>query len=36
MYLNGVKTSLTDGEYDEAEIDKELISARLKQDVLEL
>lgn len=35
MYLDGVKTSLADGEYDAAEIDKELISARLKQDVLE-
>jgi ribosomal RNA-processing protein 9 len=35
MYLEGVKTSLADGEYDAAEIDKELISARLKQDVLE-
>ena len=35
MYLEGVKTSLADGEYDAAEIDKELISARLKQDVME-
>jgi ribosomal RNA-processing protein 9 len=35
MYLEGVKTSLAEGEYDAAEIDKELISARLKQDVLE-
>lgn len=35
MYLDGVKTSLADGEYDAAEIDKELVSARLKQDVLE-
>ena len=35
MYLEGVKTSLADGEYDAAEIDKELISARLKQDALE-
>ena len=35
MYLEGVKTSLADGEYDAAEIDRELISARLKQDVLE-
>jgi hypothetical protein len=26
---------LADGEYDAAEIDKELISSRLKQDVLE-
>jgi ribosomal RNA-processing protein 9 len=35
MYIEGVKTSLAEGEYDAAEIDKELISARLKQDVLE-
>ena len=35
MYLEGVKTGLAEGEYDAAEIDKELISARLKQDVLE-
>jgi len=35
MYLEGVKSSLAEGEYDAAEIDKELISARLKQDVLE-
>jgi len=34
MYLEGVKTSLAEGEYDAAEIDKELISARLKQDVM--
>jgi len=34
MYLEGVKTSLAEGEYDAAEIDRELISARLKQDVL--
>jgi ribosomal RNA-processing protein 9 len=34
MYLEGVKSSLAEGEYDAAEIDKELISARLKQDVL--
>ena len=35
MYLEGVKSSLAEGEYDAAEIDKELISARLKQDVSE-
>ena len=35
MYLEGVKNSLAEGEYDAAEIDKELISARLKQDVME-
>jgi len=35
IYLEGVKTSLAEGEYDAAEIDKELISARLKQDVSE-
>lgn len=35
MYLEGVKSSLAEGEYDAAEIDRELISARLKQDVLE-
>ncbi|KAF9525309.1 WD40-repeat-containing domain protein [Crepidotus variabilis] len=35
LYLESVKTSLVDGEYDAAEIDRELISARLKQDVLE-
>lgn len=35
MYLEGVKSSLAGAEYDAAEIDKELISARLKQDVLE-
>ena len=34
MYLEGVKTSLAEGEYDAAEIDKELVSARLKQDVM--
>ena len=34
LYLEGVKTSLAEGEYDAAEIDKELISARLKQDVM--
>ncbi|KAI0252838.1 WD40 repeat-like protein [Lactifluus subvellereus] len=35
LYLESVKESLADGEVDAAEIDKELISARLKQDVLE-
>ncbi|CAL1709492.1 unnamed protein product [Somion occarium] len=37
LYLESVKQDLTlaDGEYDAAEIDKELISARLKQDVME-
>ena len=34
IYLEGVKTGLAEGEYDAAEIDKELISARLKQDVM--
>ncbi|KZT01604.1 WD40 repeat-like protein [Laetiporus sulphureus 93-53] len=37
MYLDGVKQGLglADGEFDAAEIDRELISSRLKQDVLE-
>ncbi|KAH9847000.1 WD40 repeat-like protein [Lenzites betulinus] len=37
IYLESVKQglSLADGEFDAAEIDRELISARLKQDVLE-
>ncbi|KAK7061046.1 pre-rRNA processing protein [Paramarasmius palmivorus] len=37
LYLQGVKEDmgLADGEFDAAEIDKELISARLKQDVME-
>ncbi|KJA14570.1 hypothetical protein HYPSUDRAFT_220426 [Hypholoma sublateritium FD-334 SS-4] len=35
LYLESVKVGLADGEFDAAEIDKELISARLKQDVLE-
>ncbi|KAF8873797.1 hypothetical protein CPB84DRAFT_1798122 [Gymnopilus junonius] len=35
LYLDSVKTGLADGEFDAAEIDKELVSARLKQDVLE-
>ncbi|KII91503.1 hypothetical protein PLICRDRAFT_104829 [Plicaturopsis crispa FD-325 SS-3] len=36
LYLDSVKEGLgADGDYDAAEIDKELISARLKQDVME-
>ncbi|KAJ6597528.1 WD40-repeat-containing domain protein [Mycena vulgaris] len=35
LYLESVKEGLADGEFDAAEIDKELISARLKQDVME-
>ncbi|KAL0065847.1 pre-rRNA processing protein [Marasmius tenuissimus] len=37
LYLQGVKEDmgLAEGEFDAAEIDKELISARLKQDVME-
>ncbi|EAU84125.2 Rnu3ip2 protein [Coprinopsis cinerea okayama7 len=35
LYLESVKSTLADGEYDAAEIDKELISSRLKKDVLE-
>ncbi|TFY80355.1 hypothetical protein EWM64_g3654 [Hericium alpestre] len=35
LYLDSVKEGLAEGEYDAAEIDKELVSARLKQDVLE-
>ncbi|KAF9463213.1 Rnu3ip2 protein [Collybia nuda] len=35
LYLESVKEDLADGEYDAAEIDRELISARLKQDVME-
>ncbi|KAF9559769.1 Rnu3ip2 protein [Agrocybe pediades] len=35
LYLESVKVGLADGEFDAAEVDKELISARLKQDVLE-
>ncbi|KAI0342215.1 WD40 repeat-like protein [Trametopsis cervina] len=37
LYLEGVKQDLglAEGEFDAAEIDKELISSRLKQDVLE-
>ncbi|KAL9709388.1 pre-rRNA processing protein [Leucoagaricus gongylophorus] len=34
VYLNTVKESLADGEFDAADIDKELISSRLKQDIL--
>ncbi|TFK31410.1 WD40-repeat-containing domain protein [Crucibulum laeve] len=35
LYLESVKEGLAEGEFDAAEIDKELISARLKQDVME-
>jgi ribosomal RNA-processing protein 9 len=35
LYLEGVKDGLAEGEFDAAEVDKELISARLRQDVLE-
>ncbi|KAJ7622809.1 WD40-repeat-containing domain protein, partial [Mycena polygramma] len=35
LYLESVKEGLADGEFDAAEIDKEIISARLKQDVME-
>ncbi|THH29233.1 hypothetical protein EUX98_g4954 [Antrodiella citrinella] len=37
LYLESVKSGLTlaDGEFDAAEIDKDIISTRLKQDVLE-
>ncbi|KAJ2914602.1 hypothetical protein MD484_g5848, partial [Candolleomyces efflorescens] len=35
LYLESVKGSLAEGEFDAAEIDKELIASRLKQDVLE-
>ncbi|KAJ7262330.1 WD40-repeat-containing domain protein [Mycena haematopus] len=35
LYLESVREGLADGEFDAAEIDKELVSARLKQDVLE-
>ncbi|KAF9266888.1 WD40 repeat-like protein [Marasmius fiardii PR-910] len=35
LYLQGVKEDMGLGEFDAAEIDKELISARLKQDVME-
>ncbi|KAJ7475255.1 WD40-repeat-containing domain protein, partial [Mycena galericulata] len=35
LYLDSVKEGLAEGEFDAAEIDRELISARLKQDVME-
>ncbi|KAJ7644362.1 WD40-repeat-containing domain protein [Roridomyces roridus] len=35
LYLDSVKEGLAEGEFDAAEIDRELISARLKQDVIE-
>ncbi|KAK2460744.1 hypothetical protein APHAL10511_007214 [Amanita phalloides] len=35
LYLESVKDDLADGEYDAAEIDREIINARLKQDVLD-
>ncbi|KIJ58424.1 hypothetical protein HYDPIDRAFT_113201 [Hydnomerulius pinastri MD-312] len=35
IYLENVKEGLAEGEFDAAEVDKELISARLRQDVLE-
>ncbi|KAJ7072496.1 WD40-repeat-containing domain protein [Mycena amicta] len=35
LYLESVKEGLADGEFDAAEVDKEIISARLQQDVLE-
>ncbi|KAH9988121.1 WD40 repeat-like protein [Russula compacta] len=35
VYLESLKEDIADGEADAAEIDKELISSRLKQDVLE-
>ncbi|KAJ7145984.1 WD40-repeat-containing domain protein [Mycena epipterygia] len=35
LYLESVKEGLAEGEFDAAEIDRELISARLKQDVME-
>ncbi|KAF9242301.1 WD40 repeat-like protein [Melanogaster broomeanus] len=35
LYLESVKDGLAEGEFDAAEVDKELISARLRQDVLE-
>ncbi|KAI0061168.1 WD40 repeat-like protein [Artomyces pyxidatus] len=34
LYLESVKEGLAEGEFDAAEIDKELISSRLKQDVM--
>ncbi|KAG1752077.1 WD40-repeat-containing domain protein [Suillus lakei] len=35
LYLESVKDGLAEGEFDAAEIDRELISERLRQDVLE-
>ncbi|KAL1743643.1 WD40-repeat-containing domain protein [Schizophyllum fasciatum] len=35
LYLESVKEGLAEGEFDAADVDRELISARLKQDVLE-
>ncbi|KAF7315331.1 WD-REPEATS-REGION domain-containing protein [Mycena indigotica] len=35
LYLDSVKEGLAEGEFDAAEIDKELISARLQKDVME-
>ncbi|PPQ75297.1 hypothetical protein CVT24_007520 [Panaeolus cyanescens] len=35
MYLDSIKSGLAEGEFDAADVDKEIISARLKQDVLE-
>jgi ribosomal RNA-processing protein 9 len=35
LYLESVKDNLAEGEFDAAEIDKEIISARLRQDVME-
>ncbi|KAJ7743941.1 WD40-repeat-containing domain protein [Mycena maculata] len=35
LYLDSVKEGLAEGEFDAADIDRELISARLKQDVME-
>ncbi|EIN14441.1 WD40 repeat-like protein [Punctularia strigosozonata HHB-11173 SS5] len=35
LYLESVKDDLAEGDFDAADIDKEIISARLKQDVME-
>ncbi|KAH6910783.1 Rnu3ip2 protein [Coprinopsis sp. MPI-PUGE-AT-0042] len=35
LYLESVKSNLAEGDYDAAEIDKELVASRLKRDVLE-
>ncbi|TRM66987.1 WD40-repeat-containing domain protein [Schizophyllum amplum] len=35
LYLDSIKEGLAEGEFDAADVDRELISARLKQDVLE-